>query len=107
MPHETNCSALDGKVKVCNGDYGETGWRGLNNLVITNGFITSSVARMNEFYTGDPSTDDDEMQYVMCHELGHAWYVVFSRVDSFWNLFWYAGLLMMIPGCSRSHSFPT
>jgi len=60
-----------GMVKTCNGDYGRTDWTGLNELLFENGWIVSSVAMMNENYLRNAR--DVERQYVMCHELGHAW----------------------------------
>ncbi len=66
-----DCSAIDGKMKVCNGDYDATGWRGVNELVWDNRKrIVKSTAKMNEFYLTDKSSDD-EKQYTMCHEIGH------------------------------------
>ncbi|KAL7559976.1 hypothetical protein ACA910_022464 [Epithemia clementina (nom. ined.)] len=70
--HDAACSTISGRVKVCNGNYGNTHWKGINEVLIDgNGFIVASAARMNEFYLGN--NDDDQMQYTMCHELGHAW----------------------------------
>ena len=50
IDYEFECAPVAGKVKVCNGDYGEVNWRGINEAVLENGFITASAARMNEFY---------------------------------------------------------
>ena len=38
-------------IKVCNGNYGETFWRGINKL-LENDAIYASAARINEFYFG-------------------------------------------------------
>lgn len=44
---DSACSAIDGKMKVCNGNYGNTGWKGINEVMIQNGVrIVSSVAKM-------------------------------------------------------------
>jgi hypothetical protein len=59
---------IDDVMKVCNGDYGDNGWRGLNTCIIVGGTIVSSVAQMNEFYLADAS--DEWKQYTMCHEIG-------------------------------------
>lgn len=45
--------------------------RRLNELLFENQWIVSSVAMMNENYLRNAR--DTERQYVMCHELGHAW----------------------------------
>ena len=74
---ESVCEAVDDKMKVCNGNYGDTGWRGLNEVLLdrrTN-IITSSAARMNEYYLrmsglGSSLLNQarDQRQYTMCHE---------------------------------------
>jgi hypothetical protein len=67
---ESKCSPVNGVMKVCNGDYGDTGWRGINEFSTSgNNRIISSVAKMNEFYLSPDDTD--ERQYTMCHEIGH------------------------------------
>jgi hypothetical protein len=65
------CTPIKGVMKVCNGNYGETGWLGINEIVSTtnSGIIQNSVAKMNEFYLNQ--ADDIERQYTMCHEIGH------------------------------------
>ena len=66
--HDVACATVSGKVKVCNGNYGNTAWKGINEVLINgNGYIVASSARMNEFYI---KGDDDQMQHTMCHELG-------------------------------------
>uniref|UniRef100_A0A7S2HGM9 Uncharacterized protein n=1 Tax=Helicotheca tamesis TaxID=374047 RepID=A0A7S2HGM9_9STRA len=67
---DNECTPHDGVMKVCNGNYGETGWLGINELLlIGDGQITSSVAKMNEHYL--LNADIYERQYTMCHEIGH------------------------------------
>ena len=63
------CEPVQGKLKVCNGDYGDTKWRGINQVLLANGFIISSVAKLNEFYLA--TADESQRQYTMCHEMGH------------------------------------
>jgi len=65
------CEAITGKIKVCNADYGDTRWRGLNELMLNKqtNTIVSSTAKMNEFYLSTES--DDQKLYTMCHEMGH------------------------------------
>ena len=71
QPEESMCLPVDGVMKVCNGDYGETRWRGLNEVLISRpqGFIVASTAKMNEFYLNGRHTVS--RLYTMCHELGH------------------------------------
>lgn len=63
------CTRLTGVMKVCNGNYGETGWKGVNEVFLQNDVIVSSTAKMNEFFFGG-SNDDPKRQYTMCHEIG-------------------------------------
>lgn len=44
------CSPIRGKMKVCNGDYGDTRWKGINVVNLINEEIIESSAKMNEFY---------------------------------------------------------
>lgn len=68
---ESECTQKEGVMKVCNGNYGETGWLGINELMSTTigKTIVSSVAKMNEYYLF--TADIYERQYTMCHEVGH------------------------------------
>eukprot|EP00588_Corethron_pennatum_P009711 CAMPEP_0194272752 /NCGR_PEP_ID=MMETSP0169-20130528/6229_1 /TAXON_ID=218684 /ORGANISM="Corethron pennatum, Strain L29A3" /LENGTH=518 /DNA_ID=CAMNT_0039015491 /DNA_START=178 /DNA_END=1734 /DNA_ORIENTATION=- len=81
---DVECSQSPGLLKVCNGNYGDTGWKGINEVRIQGGYISSSVAKMNEFYLGDENGEGlgvsafetkkklmNERRYTMCHELGH------------------------------------
>jgi predicted nucleic acid-binding Zn-ribbon protein len=66
---DPNCSDVTGKLKVCNDDYGATQWRGINEVIISNGYIVSSVAKLNEYYLA--TADEAQRQYTTCHEIGH------------------------------------
>lgn len=69
---DSACSSISGAVKVCNGNYGDTGWKGINEAMVTSsGFITESTAKMNDYYLQGSTAG--EKQYTMCHETGHAW----------------------------------
>jgi hypothetical protein len=69
---DSSCTAISSAVKVCNGNYGDTGWKGINEAMVTsNGWITQSSVRMNDYYLS--SASDGEKLYTMCHETGHAW----------------------------------
>lgn len=68
--HNKDCDAPDGKVMVCNGDYGDSKWRGVNEAMLNpRGNMVSSTARMNEYYLFN--MEEGAWQYTMCHELGH------------------------------------
>jgi hypothetical protein len=63
--YQYDCVPDDSKLKVCNGDYGNTRWRGINKILLMNGFIVASAARMNEYYLAGSS--NEQKQYTMCH----------------------------------------
>mmetsp|Transcript_8360 Transcript_8360/g.12127 ORF Transcript_8360/g.12127 Transcript_8360/m.12127 type:complete len:364 (+) Transcript_8360:121-1212(+) len=66
---QASCKEALGYLKVCNGDYGATNWRGLNEVLMKDGYIIASVARMNEYYLSTAS--EARQHYTMCHEFGH------------------------------------
>ena len=67
--YEYECEPERSLLKVCNGDYGNEPWRGINKILLSNGYIIASAARMNEYHLARSS--DDQKQYTMCHEIGH------------------------------------
>jgi len=66
---EPSCQMVTDAMVVCNDDYGPTSWRGINELLTNNGYVVSSVAKLNDFYL--EGTDNALRQYVCCHEIGH------------------------------------
>ena len=57
------CTEIAGKVKVCNGNYGRTSWKGINEVHIdASGYIYASTARLNDFYFDG---NKGSMQYTM------------------------------------------
>eukprot|EP00980_Cylindrotheca_fusiformis_P013442 scaffold3437_cov113-Cylindrotheca_fusiformis.AAC.9 len=67
---DPSCSPVDGLMKVCNNNYEEEDWLGINELVIKDEkTIESSVAKMNDYYLRN--ADYDKRLYTMCHEIGH------------------------------------
>ena len=66
-----SCKEQDGVLKVCSGNFGDSGWLGINDLLFieSTGEVISSVAKMNEFYLRNG--DSDTRFYTMCHEMGH------------------------------------
>ena len=63
-----DCNRVDGVMVVCNANFGETGWVGINENEISGDKILSSVAKMNEFYLRN--AEYDHRRYTMCHEVG-------------------------------------
>ena len=65
------CSAVAGKIRVCNGSYGKNGWLGLASINLdSNGHISQGTAKMNDSYTSSWA-DPNESKHVMCQEVGH------------------------------------
>lgn len=66
---DPDCQPVRRAMKVCNGDYGPTDWRGVNQIILSNNYIITSVAKMNDYYL--EGTNRAQKLYTMCHELGH------------------------------------
>ena len=65
------CSAMAGKIRVCNASYGTNGWLGLASINLdSSGHISQGTAKMNDSYTSS-WTDPNEAPHVMCQEVGH------------------------------------
>ncbi|KAL3822941.1 hypothetical protein ACHAXA_011656 [Cyclostephanos tholiformis] len=69
MEYDPSCRGVVRAMKVCNGDYGPTEWNGVNQVLLKDGYIVSSIARMNDYYLD--GTNNETRAYTMCHELGH------------------------------------
>lgn len=67
--YDPECRAVRMAMKVCNGDYGPTDWRGVNQVLLQDDYIITSIAKMNDYYLD--GTNGAQKQYTMCHELGH------------------------------------
>ena len=65
---DPDCEAPEGTVIICNGDYGDKKWRGVNEAVTSGNIIISTTARMNLYYLA--GMDKGAWQYTCCHELG-------------------------------------
>lgn len=68
---EKQCRAVTGKVKSCNGTYGNNGWLGLASIRAGGSHITSGTAKMNDTYFNSGSYSATARQQVMCQEIGH------------------------------------
>jgi hypothetical protein len=67
--YDPSCTAYDGKMNVCNANFGNTDWVGINVILIENAFIVNSVAKMNDYHLDN--ANDFKRFYTMCHEMGH------------------------------------
>lgn len=66
------CTAVKGKIRVCNMTYGNNGWLGLASINIdSSSHITQGTAKMNDSYSSYWASDANEAPHVMCQEIGH------------------------------------
>jgi hypothetical protein len=68
--YDKSCDRVRNKVKVCNGDYGVQDWKGICKVYLEFGYIAYATVQLNDFFFQQENPDD--MQYTMCHELGHS-----------------------------------
>lgn len=66
------CKAINGKINVCNGLYGNTGWLGVAQIWVRGSHINRATTRVNDTYHNSPPYNTSEWrQFVMCQEIGH------------------------------------
>jgi hypothetical protein len=67
------CKGGGGRVRICNLEYGFTGWLGIAGISIdTNGHITTGYTKLNDSYFNSSYYNNfDWKQSVTCQELGH------------------------------------
>uniref|UniRef100_A0A7S1Y133 Peptidase M10 metallopeptidase domain-containing protein n=1 Tax=Grammatophora oceanica TaxID=210454 RepID=A0A7S1Y133_9STRA len=82
VEYDYECSETMGRVKVCNGDYGRTDWKGLALNFMRNGNTIWSTSRLNDFFLDSGSVSDKK--YTMCHEQGHS-YGLPHLDENYWN----------------------
>lgn len=70
-----NCDPTPGRIEVCNGSYGPTGWLGIASIWATRGkinHITQATVRVNDTYFNSPPYNTEPWKvFVMCQEVGH------------------------------------
>ena len=81
MTYDPECQAERKALKVCNGNYGPTNWRGYNQILLQDEYIVASVAHMNDHYLIGSSRA--QKLYTMCHELGHGERVLYLSLFEF------------------------
>lgn len=67
------CSAVSGKVRACNAEYGPNGWLGLAQIWTSGSHIVRATAKMNDSYLASSSYTETNRQQVICQEIGHDW----------------------------------
>ena len=67
------CKATEGRVEVCNAQYGQNGWLGVTTVWVDRGHIVQAVVKMNDSYFGSGEFDDPvAKRHTMCQEIGHS-----------------------------------
>ncbi|CAB9500978.1 expressed unknown protein [Seminavis robusta] len=83
VPADSGCDFIRGKFAVCAGDYGDTSFHGVNEILVYGDSITASVAKLNEYYLAKAT--EARKQYTMCHEIGHGFGLPHSD-ERFYNV---------------------
>lgn len=67
------CRGGDGTVRICNLDYGNTGWLGIAGISLdSNGHISTGYTKLNDTYFDTAYYDTPDWKLsVTCQELGH------------------------------------
>ena len=67
------CKAPDGKIRICNLAYGQTGWLGIAGISIDgSGHIVKGYTKLNDtYFSWDYYNHPNWKQSVTCQELGH------------------------------------
>jgi hypothetical protein len=78
IDYQSQCFADVGFVKICNADYGDTGWKGLTLIYLRGSVVVASSIRLNDFY----AMTEEWNQFNACHQLGHAFGLTHSNGDS-------------------------
>jgi len=68
------CSAVSGKARACNAEYGYNGWLGLAQIWTSGSHIVQATAKMNDTYFNTSTYNDPtKKRHVVCQEIGHDW----------------------------------
>jgi len=66
------CSAVKGKIKVCNAAYGFNGWLGLAQIWVNGSHIEKATSKVNDSYFSTSTYNNPyAKQHVLCQEVGH------------------------------------
>ena len=66
------CTAIPGKVLVCNAAYGQRGWLGIASIWANGNHITQATTKLNDSYHNNPPYNTAPWRaLVACQEVGH------------------------------------
>jgi len=67
-----NCGPVNGRVEVCNKNYGNTGWLGIASIWVSGAHITQGTVKVNDTYFNTAYYNTPAWrQFVVCQEVGH------------------------------------
>ena len=67
-----NCDPIEGRVVICNSEYGDTNWLGITQVWLDGDHITKATIKLNDTYFNQARFNTSEWRnYVTCHEVGH------------------------------------
>ena len=66
MTHDPDCRAVRRAMKVCNANYGPTDWRGVNQILLQDEYISTSLAKMKDYYLGGTNRAQKQYSEYMC-----------------------------------------
>ena len=67
-----NCGPVNGRVEVCNKNYGNNGWLGIASIWVSGTHITQGTVKLNDTYFNTATYNTPAWrQFVMCQEVGH------------------------------------
>jgi hypothetical protein len=68
VPYQSLCEPIPGKIKICNGTFGNTDWYGQTILLMRDNAIVAAAIQINT----SKELSSDILQHTLCHQLGHA-----------------------------------
>ena len=82
--NKNNCNPIEGKVVICNEEFGDTNWLGLAEVWLNGDHITKATIKLNDSYFNQERFDTKEWRnYITCHEIGHV--LGLDHVDNDYN----------------------
>ena len=70
--NKTNCDPIEGKIVICNSEFGDTNWLGLSEVWLEGEHITKATIKLNDTYFSQERFNTEEWRnYITCHEVGH------------------------------------
>jgi hypothetical protein len=68
VPYESLCEPVPGKIKICNGTFGNTDWYGQTILLMKDYSVVAAAIQINT----SKELSSEILQHTLCHQLGHA-----------------------------------